>query len=108
MMRAYANTGRNKRDVWTINSEPTPEAHFATFPQKLIEPCILAGSRIGDICFDPFLGSGTVGVVCERLGRRWVGTELSADYIEIAKKRTAQMGLFGNHSRDDVGSCEEI
>jgi site-specific DNA-methyltransferase (cytosine-N4-specific) len=86
---------RNKRDVWTVNSEPTPEAHFATFPQKLIEPCILAGSRVGDICFDPFLGSGTVGVVCERLGRRWVGLELSPEYIEIAKRRTAQIGLFG-------------
>lgn len=88
--------GRNKRDVWTINSEPTPEAHFATFPQKLIEPCILAGSRVGDVVFDPFLGSGTVGVVCERFGRRWVGTELSTEYIKIARKRTAQQGLFAN------------
>lgn len=84
----------NKRDVWNIACEPTPEAHFATFPQKLIEPCILAGSRPGDIVFDPFLGSGTVGKVCERLGRRWIGLELSEAYIEIAKKRTAQMGLF--------------
>ncbi len=85
--------GRNKRSVWTVNSEPTPEAHFATFPQKLIEPCILAGSRAGDLVLDPFLGSGTVGKVCERLGRRWVGLELSASYIEIATKRTAQRGL---------------
>lgn len=156
---------RNKRDVWTVNSEPTPEAHFATFPQKLIEPCILAGTsekgccaecgaprarvtevqgarneswhdhkndlqrgqrgkscppdyarltkgwlpscecqkKIGDwkiipsvpcVVFDPFLGSGTVGKVCERLGRRWAGLELSEAYIDIAKKRTAQRGLF--------------
>lgn len=87
-------SGRNKRDVWTVNSEPTPEAHFATFPQKLIEPCILAGSRIGDIVLDPFLGSGTVGRVCERFGRRWVGLELSAAYIRIAKRRSAQIGIF--------------
>lgn len=89
---------RNKRDVWTVNSEATREAHFATFPQKLIEPCILAGSRVGDVCFDPFLGSGTVGKVCERLGRRWVGLELSPQYIEIAKRRTVQQGLFGHKS----------
>lgn len=82
-----------KRDVWTISPEPTPEAHFATFPSKLVELCILAGSRIGDVVFDPFLGSGTVGKVVERLGRRWVGTELSAEYIEIAKRRTQQIGL---------------
>lgn len=89
----YRDIGRNKRSVWTINSEPTPEAHFATFPQKLIEPCILAGSRPGDLVLDPFLGSGTVGKVCERLGRRWVGLELSESYIEIARNRTAQRGL---------------
>jgi DNA modification methylase len=84
---------RNKRSVWAVNSEPTPEAHFATFPQKLIEPCILAGARAGDLVLDPFLGSGTVGRVCERLGRRWVGLELSDAYIGIAENRTAQRGL---------------
>ena len=84
----------NKRDVWNIACEPTPEAHFATFPQKLIEPCILAGSRPGELVLDPFLGSGTTGKVCERLGRKWVGLELSADYIGIAEKRTAQMGMI--------------
>jgi DNA modification methylase len=83
----------NKRDVWNIACEPTPEAHFATFPQKLIEPCILAGSRTGDLVLDPFIGSGTVGKVAERFGRRWVGLELSENYIEIAKDRTAQCGL---------------
>lgn len=90
-----AGTGfRNKRSVWTINSEPTPEAHFATFPQKLIEPCILAGSRSGDIVLDPFIGSGTVGKVCEKYGRRWIGIELSPQYLfGIARRRTAQMGL---------------
>lgn len=83
----------NKRDVWKIACEPTPDAHFATFPQKLVEPCVLAGSRSGDLVLDPFIGSGTVGKVCERLGRRWVGLELNGDYIGIAKRKTAQMGL---------------
>ena len=85
---------RNKRDVWTINSEPTPEAHFATFPQALVMPCILAGSRPGDLVLDPFGGSSTVGIVAERLGRRWATLELSAEYISIARRRTAQRGLF--------------
>ena len=95
---AHAN-GRNKRSVWTVNSEPTPEAHFATFPTKLIEPCILAGSRPSDLVLDPFLGSGTVGKVAERFGRRWVGLELSADYIGIAEKRTAQLGIMFSEAR---------
>jgi DNA modification methylase len=85
---------RNIRSVWTIATEPTPEAHFATFPQALVTPCILAGSKQGDLVFDPFLGSGTVGVVAERLGRRWAGLELSDSYINIAEARTAQRGLF--------------
>jgi DNA modification methylase len=91
---ADAREGRNRRDVWTVNSEPTPEAHFATFPQRLIEPCILAGSREGDLVLDPFLGSGTTGEVCERLGRRWVGLELNCAYLPIARRRTAQLGLW--------------
>lgn len=158
----------NKRDVWTVASEPTPEAHFATFPRKLIEPCILAGTSERGCCsecgapwvrvtetsyeptartsppnkgrlgafgeraanmtrdgfvpnrekqvtttgwrpscshdapsvpclvLDPFIGSGTTGIVAEKFGRRWVGLDLSEDYIAIAQKRTAQTGLrFG-------------
>jgi len=85
--------GRNKRSVWTVNSQPYAEAHFATFPPKLIEPCILAGSRPGDTVLDPFFGSGTTGQVCERLGRKWCGIELNPAYGEMAKRRTAQMGL---------------
>jgi DNA modification methylase len=81
---------RNKRDVWFVSPQPCPEAHFATFPEKLVEPCILAGSRPGDVVFDPFLGSGTVGKVAAALGRRWVGLELSPDYIAIARARIAQ------------------
>lgn len=147
---------RNKRDVWSVNSEPTPEAHFATFPRKLIEPCILAGTSERGCCsecgaprvrmtentpmviarstrthplgrtrasgtmlqppqsvttgwqpscghdaptvpclvFDPFIGSGTTGIVAEQFGRRWIGLDLSENYLsQIARKRTAQMGL---------------
>jgi hypothetical protein len=77
-----------------VNCGLSQQAHFATFPQKLIEPCILAGSQPGDVVLDPFIGSGTVGKVCERFGRRWVGIDLSPSYLfNIAKRRTAQRGL---------------
>ena len=62
-------------------------------PEALVKPCILAGSRCDDLIFDPFLGSGTVGAVAERLGRRWIGTDLNPIYHELAKARTAQRGL---------------
>ena len=71
---------------------PENTSHFATMPEKLVEPCILAGCPIGGLVLDPFIGSGTVGAVAERLGRRWVGIDLS--YQDLAKKRTAQRGLL--------------
>lgn len=85
--------GRNKRSVWTIPTEPYPDAHFATFPQALVEPYILAGSRPGDIVLDPFMGSGTTAMVAERLGRRWIGCELNPEYALLIEKRTAQRGM---------------
>lgn len=85
--------GRNKRSVWTISTQPYADAHFATFPEALIEPCILAGSRSNDVVLDPFFGSGTVGEVCERLGRKWIGIELNPEYVKLAERRTAQQGL---------------
>lgn len=84
---------RNKRTVWSVQTQPFPGAHFATFPEKLIEPCILAGSRPGDIVFDPFMGAGTVGAVASRLGRRWLGAELNPAYVELQKPRVAQQGM---------------
>lgn len=165
-IREYNPAGRNRRSVWTINSEPYPESHFATFPKALVQPCILAGTpergscskcgtpwvRVTDVSydatnrtpapnkgrlgamgeraanltrdgfvpnrdkhvttlgwqpqcrcdapprpslvFDPFGGSGTVGEVCEALGRRWVTTDLSHEYCLMALRRTAQRGLF--------------
>ncbi|WP_428852750.1 DNA-methyltransferase [Imbroritus primus] len=85
---------RNKRSVWTIATQPYTGAHFATFPETLVEPCILAGSRPGDIVFDPFMGSGTVASVAQRLGRRWLGAELNPEYIALQAERTRQAGLI--------------
>lgn len=87
------NLKRNKRSVWTIATQPYAEAHFATFPPKLIEPCILVGSGPGDIVLDPFMGSGTVGEVAQNLGRRWIGIELNPEYEKLVLERTAQQGM---------------
>jgi DNA modification methylase len=81
--------GRNRRDVWTIPTQPYKGAHFATYPEKLVEPCVLAGSRPGDVVLDPFCGSGTTGAVARRLGRDFVGLDMSAEYLELARKRIA-------------------
>jgi DNA modification methylase len=89
---------RNRRSVWTIPTHPFPEAHFATFPPDLVKPCILAGSRQGDVVLDPFGGSGTVGAVARNLGRDYVLIELSPAYMEMAeariKRETAQLNAF--------------
>lgn len=84
---------RNKRTVWTIATQPYAEAHFATFPPKLIEPCVLAGCPVGGLVLDPFCGSGTTLMVAQQLGRRGIGIELNADYIALAQKRLQQQGL---------------
>jgi len=91
--KAQSVTHRNKRSVWTVNTKPYSEAHFAVFPQELIEPCIQAGSKTGDVVLDPFFGSGTTGEVAERFGRNYVGIELNEEYKSLQHKRCAQMGL---------------
>src|SRR6185436_18124427 len=78
---------RNRRTVWTVTPQPFKGAHFAVFPEKLVEPCILAGSRPGDLVLDPFCGSGTVGVVAARYGRGFIGIELNAAYCQMARDR---------------------
>lgn len=88
------DAGKNRRSVWVLTTKPFPEAHFATFPPKLPELCIKAGSAEGDVVLDPFIGSGTVGMVAEKLGRRWVGIDANAEYLEIAKRRLAQPTLW--------------
>jgi DNA modification methylase len=87
---------RNKRSVWTIPTQPYPEAHFATYPPDLIKPCILAGSRPGDVVLDPFGGSGTTGMVALELGRKAVLIELNPEYVKLIEQRcrvTPGLGL---------------
>lgn len=78
---------RNKRSVWTIITQGTSDCHFATFPEKLVEPCILAGSKKGDIILDPFAGSCTVAVVAQKAQRQWIMIDINEDYCEMGKKR---------------------
>lgn len=78
---------RNKRSVWEIATSPFPEAHFATFPPALIEPCILAGCPKGGTVLDPFGGAGTTGLVADRLGRNAILIELNPDYADMARRR---------------------
>lgn len=80
---------RNRRSVWTVATRPYKGAHFATFPPALIEPCILAGSRPGDIVLDPFIGSGTTASVALQHGRQYLGCELNADYGPLQDQRIA-------------------
>jgi DNA modification methylase len=82
-----ASTGANKRSVWSVSTKPFKDAHFATFPPDLIEPCVLAGCPAGGTVLDPFFGAGTTGLVAQRHGRNAIGIELNPDYIAIAKRR---------------------
>ena len=83
---------RRKRDVWEVSTNTyRMDEHFAMYPEKLIEPCILAGSRAGDMVLDPFFGSGTTGAVAKRLGREYIGIDLNPRYLEKAEMRIAQV-----------------
>lgn len=100
--RALHPLGKNRRSVWEIATSPHPRSHFAVFPEKLVEPCILAGCPAGGTVLDPFCGSGTVGVVALRHGRRFIGIELNPEYVEMAKRRIeADAPLF---NIDSAGS----
>jgi DNA modification methylase len=89
--KSTEDTGtRNKRDVWTVASKPYSGAHFATFPPKLIEPCILAGSRPGDTVLDPFNGAGTSGLVSIQHNRDYIGIDLNPDYLQLSRERFTQ------------------
>ena len=79
--------GRNKRSVWTITTKPYSEAHFATFPEDLIIPMVLAGCPKEGIVLDPFIGAGTTGLVAKKFKRNWLGIELNPEYIKIAEER---------------------
>jgi len=84
---------KNKRSVWTVNPKPYAGAHFAVFPEELIEPCILAGAPVGGIVLDPFMGSGTTAQVAQTLGRQYLGCELNENYKPLQNKRIAQYSL---------------
>ena len=79
--------GRNLRSVWDIKTKAYPGAHFATYPDTLVEPCLLVSSRPGDLILDPFIGSGTTGLVALKKKRRFVGIELNPAYLKIAEER---------------------
>lgn len=81
---------RNKRDVWTMGSQPFSGAHFATFPMQLPETCILAGSKIGGTVLDPFNGAGTTGIAAMNNGRNYIGIDLNAEYLDITRRRFAE------------------
>lgn len=80
---------RNRRSVLEISPHHFPEDHFATFPEDIPTICIKAGTKTGDIVFDPFMGSGTTAVVAKRFKRRFLGIELNPDYIKMAERRIA-------------------
>jgi len=92
-LQAEPDGRRNRRSVWTVPTQPYAGAHFAVFPAALIEPCVLAGSRPGDVVLDPFMGSGTTAQVAQALGRQWIGCELNTDYAPLQQARTAQAAL---------------
>lgn len=84
---------RNRRSVWTVPTQPYSGAHFAVFPPALIEPCILAATRPGDVVIDPFMGSGTTAQVAQQFGRAWIGCELNTEYEPLQRERTARCGF---------------
>jgi DNA modification methylase len=83
----WEGSTRNKRSVWDVATQPFSEAHFATFPPALIEPCILAGCPAGGTVLDPFFGAGTTGLVADRMGRDCIGIELNSEYAALAQRR---------------------
>ena len=80
-------SGRNKRSVWTVCTKPYKGAHFAVYPTELIRPCVLAGSRPGDVVLDPFNGSGTTGFVSMEERRKYIGIDINPEYLAIAEAR---------------------
>jgi site-specific DNA-methyltransferase (adenine-specific)/site-specific DNA-methyltransferase (cytosine-N4-specific) len=87
IMENGSDARKNRRTVWNINTEPFRGAHFAVFPSRLVELCLLAGSKQGDAVLDPFLGSGTVAAVSRKLNRDCVGIEMNAEYAALSVKR---------------------
>ncbi len=91
--RIAGNGYRNKRTVWEVATQPYSGAHFAVFPEKLVEPCILAGCPVGGTVLDPFSGAGTTALVAQKFGRRAIGIECNEEYNALAARRMAQMAM---------------
>lgn len=111
--------GRNKRSVWTVATEPFPDAHFAVMPTALVDPCVLAGSAQGDTCLDPFSGACTTGVVALRRNRNFIGIELNPAYVEMGRRRLLSVApLFvsdtqppvscGNSDKDQLSFLDDL
>ena len=98
---------RNKRDVWSVTTKPYKEAHFAVYPEELIEPCILAGSPRYGVILDPFNGSGTTGVSALKNDRNYIGIELNPDYVCIAENRIQEVMKQINWKKDQYSLFEE-
>jgi DNA modification methylase len=96
------SAGRNPGDVWTITTKPFPEAHFAVYPPELPERCILAGCRPGGTVLDPFSGSGTTGVAAQRVGRRYIGIDLNAEYLDLSLRSKKRFNLAKVLSPEDI------
>ena len=96
---------RNKRDVWTVSTQPFDGSHFATFPIRLIEPCVLAGCPSGGIVLDPFFGSGTTGLAARKHNRNYIGIEINLEYVELANKRLS--GLFDTDFENQIAMFGE-
>ena len=96
--QAFHEKGRNKRTVWSVPLSKFRDAHFAVFPEKLIEPCILAGSPAGGAVLDPFFGSGTTGLVAARNGRDFIGIDINRQYCDMAAARLAAAGLVAGRA----------
>jgi len=91
----YSEFGRNTRTVWSINTIPNSEAHFATYPQTLVERMLKAGCPENGIVLDPFFGSGTTGVYARKVNRNFIGIELNPEYVKIAENRLfKEIGMF--------------
>ena len=91
--QAFHPGGRNKRTVWSIPLSKFREAHFAVFPERLVETAILAGSPSGGVVLDPFLGSGTTALVAKRLQRHYIGIDCAKKYCEMARKRLDKVSI---------------
>lgn len=106
-MKAVGGTEkRNRRSVWSVATRPYKGAHFATFPPALIEPCILAGSKPGDIVLDPFMGSGTTAAVAIQHGRQYLGCELNPSYRDLQKQRLSEVAAYSNNQPKNLDLFE--